>query len=170
MRLADLIKGKALLRLVNKPEMDAAIAAGGGGGGGAGAFKAYLSAAQTIPSAAVTKLNFDAVVFDTASGFDTAMGQFRPSVAGYYQINGNLHINGGSFPVIQPILLKNGVSIAVGAYNTAGGGTDNISNVNDVVYLNGSSDYVELHAYTSNGGSASAAAAATFMSGSFLGQ
>ena len=53
------------------------------------AFSINLSAAQTLAETTITKLQFDTVVFDTDSVFDTSNYSFTvPSgKAGYYQIN-----------------------------------------------------------------------------------
>ena len=53
------------------------------------AFSINISAAQTLAETTITKLQFDTVVFDTDSVFDTSNYSFTvPSgKAGYYQIN-----------------------------------------------------------------------------------
>jgi hypothetical protein len=80
-------------------------------------------------------------------------GKFKPSVAGYYQINGT--VNGaGSSPtpsMTTATLYKNGTKLMQGS-QVKTNSTDDYTNysicavVNTVVYLNGTTDYIELYA------------------------
>ena len=55
------------------------------------AFSAYLGTSQTVTTDVATKLQLNTEVFDTASAFDSTTNyRFQPTVAGYYQLNGNV--------------------------------------------------------------------------------
>jgi hypothetical protein len=113
-------------------------------------FSAYLSNNQSISGATWTKVNLNVKVFDTASAFDnTTNYRFQPTVAGYYQINGALYITSSTTDSsIRSAIYKNGSQYVQGSwiYNPASM-SDSISVVASVVYLNGSTDYVELFGY-----------------------
>lgn len=113
---------------------------------GAPAFSAYQSSAQTLSTSTTTKITFDTEEFDTNSNF--ASSRFTPTVTGYYQVTGGIQVNAAAC-VISLFLYKNGSlykflvtsnnSNLSGAYGTS------------LVYLNGSTDYVEIYASVSVG-------------------
>jgi len=116
-------------------------------GAGGPAFSAYKSADQGISANTFTKVTFDTEIFDTASAFSAST--FTPLTAGYYQINYTIWIDPtGPNSVIQGSLYKNGSEYIrqfrqdtnFGA-NTAG----------IVVYMNGSTDYLEVYAFCGAG-------------------
>ena len=112
------------------------------------AFSAYSSAAQSIPNAVSTKLTYDTEEFDTNNNF--ASSRFTPTVAGYYQINAVYSsLNSTSARVTLVSIFKNGSEFKRGTrINT----TDNSGiNVSSIIYLNGSTDYVEIYAFQSSG-------------------
>lgn len=111
------------------------------------AFSAYQSSAQSINNATFTKVQFQTEEFDTANCFDNATNyRFTPNVAGYYQINGSVGISG--FICIS--IYKNGTEYKR-SVQAAANGTLTQGTVASVVYLNGSTDYVELWCYQGNG-------------------
>jgi hypothetical protein len=117
------------------------------------AFSAYASSTQSLTNATFTKLAFQTKEWDTASCFDNVTNyRFTPTVAGYYQVNGSVGFNFASGNIGLHIY-KNGSRYrdAVLISNT-NGVTNSISSI---VYMNGSTDYIELYAYQSSGGSAS---------------
>ena len=118
------------------------------------AFSAYQSTLQAVATATFTKLQFQTEEFDTASGFDTANGRFTPKVAGYYAINAGVSYAAAVAPAICSIY-KNGSEYKRGHHansSTIG------STVQCLVYLNGSTDYVEAYAYQGSGGSVNTSA------------
>lgn len=112
------------------------------------AFYAYRTATQTgISGTAYTKIQLNVKLFDTASAYDNATNyRFTPQVAGYYQINYGVVATGTGLSVLQAIAYKNGTSYTQGTYNTTpaseGGSTGST-----LMYLNGSTDYLELYMY-----------------------
>ena len=125
------------------------------------AFSYYLGTNQSISSASNTKVQINTKVFDTNNYFDTTNYRFTPLIAGYYQIN--IAINTSANVVnLAPYLSKNG---SVYQYSNQVATADGAS-ATFLVYLNGSSDYVEFYVYISTGGgTASSGATNTWMSG-----
>tara|TARA_B110000503_G_scaffold91953_1_gene138765 strand:+ start:2127 stop:2702 length:576 start_codon:yes stop_codon:yes gene_type:complete len=114
---------------------------------GGPAFSAYLASTQSVTNSVVTKVTINTEVFDTNSCFDNATNyRFTPTVAGYYQVNGVLRLNAGSSLSAGWVsIYKNGSAYSRGIeYNTALTGPPQLV-VSDIVYFNGSTDYVELY-------------------------
>ena len=101
--------------------------------------------AQVINAAAWTKVRIDTEEFDTASCFDSATNyRFTPTIAGYYQVSAAVQFAGGATNAAS--IYKNGAiykagSVILNPYGQA-------SNVSTLVYMNGSTDYVEFYAYS----------------------
>ena len=136
------------------------------------AFSASSNASQTLTTTTFTKVVLGVEEFDTNNNF--ASSRFTPTVAGYYQINGAIYFTGSGLSYGSTRLYKNGSQYKIGSFVllTAGTQTDYISTVADVVYMNGSTDYVELYGYAniSAGGSIvmSSGSTTTYMSGCLL--
>jgi len=117
--------------------------------GAAPTFRAYRSGSQTISAATTTKVAFNAENFDTNNNYDpTTNFRFTPTVAGYYQVNSTVGFTTGAG---QISIFKNGSRYLTGVevtYNVSLGGHIPI---NDLVYLNGSTDYVEIYVYLTSG-------------------
>jgi hypothetical protein len=107
------------------------------------AFSAYMSSNAAFTSGTTVKVTLDTEVFDTANCF--ASSRFTPNVAGYYQINGKIRVTGTGCTASVNIY-KNGAQNIIGTYVAA---TSSVvfSTVSTVLYLNGSTDYVELFGY-----------------------
>ena len=122
------------------------------------AFSAYLSATQTISNATNTLLQFNTVTnpfgYDTASAFNTSTYSYNPKVAGYYLITANISGPASVTGVLNIFLYKNASNIWTlsSLSNTAAGV---VSNSSMVVYLNGSTDTIQLYAYQNSGTSQS---------------
>jgi hypothetical protein len=108
------------------------------------AFSAYQSSAQSLTANTITKIQLQTEEFDTASCFDSTTNyRFTPNVAGYYQVNGGFvaSSSGRSYNVIY--IYKNGVQVKTGQ---AGNSTTGVgSGISVLIYLNGTTDYVELY-------------------------
>jgi len=113
---------------------------------GAPAFSAYQNSAQTLSGSTTTKITFDTEEWDTNSNF--ASSRFTPTIAGYYQINGGIQVNATAC-VISLFLYKNGslYKFLVTSNNSNLSGAYGSS----LVYLNGSTDYVEIYASVATG-------------------
>jgi hypothetical protein len=129
------------------------------------AFRAYQSTAQSALSAATeTKILLQTEDFDTNSNF--ASSRFTPTIAGYYQINGSIQID-GTTTYLNAIIYKNGSLYKYGTYILTSL-ISPISIVSDIVYCNGSTDYVELYAGTGTSLAPVAAPSLTTLSGALI--
>jgi hypothetical protein len=116
------------------------------------AFSAYATVGTTLPNNTFTKLLFDTKDFDTANSYTPATGRFNPQVAGYYQINACAYLSGSTATGVSGIAIyKNGSIFIYGnqGQNSVGA---TITTANAVVYLNGSTDYVEVWGVQTTGG------------------
>ena len=113
------------------------------------AFSAYLGTTQSISSGTNTKLQANTEEFDTNSNYDNATNyRFTPTVAGYYQISGQININSTAYSLTQAIIYKNGNIFKRGnvvSYTSSIGNALGCSAVSALIYFNGSTDYVELY-------------------------
>jgi hypothetical protein len=115
------------------------------------AFYATKNGAQSVSSNTQTKITVPNEQFDTASCYDTSTSRFTPNVAGYYQIN--YAVYGGGTVNTQAVisaLYKNGA--IYGTISTSGtyvyapsAYSDGSSAGSALVYMNGSTDYLELY-------------------------
>lgn len=116
------------------------------------AFSAYANTNQTLSSATFTKVMFQVKVFDTNNNFDAVTNyRFTPTVAGYYQVNGKIDCEGsGGLTRFFLSIYKNG-----GEYsrlfdysvNTTSIGSNPAFGGSSLIYMNGTTDYIELYAY-----------------------
>lgn len=131
-------------------------------------FSAYRNTNQTgLTSTIWTKVQLNAESFDSDSMFDAATNhRFQPTIAGYYQINGAaIFASNGSVTACGVAIYKNGSVASPPSYSPMTG--IGAMAVSTLVYLNGSTDYVELYGYIASSGTLSFAggADATAMSG-----
>ena len=111
------------------------------------AFSAYLSSSQTISGSTQSKITFQTKEFDTANAYDnTTNYRFTPQVAGYYQVNSGVAYPGSAVELVVSIY-KNGSQYKYGQ-DVQGTNTWSTT-VSAIVYLNGSTDYIEIYAYQS---------------------
>jgi len=132
------------------------------------AFSAYQGTSQTLTSNVYTKIALNTERFDTNNNFDSATNyRFTPTVAGYYQINYEVYATTTS-TITQFIgaLYKNGSAYEYGVI-TALNGTQAFSG-STLVYMNGSTDYLELYINVAGAGTLTAVTAGgttNYMSG-----
>lgn len=104
-------------------------------------FSATCSTGASMPNSTGTKLLYQTEEFDIGGCYDAPNSKFIPNVAGYYQINAAYEV-GGSNGTRGILLYKNGSAYKYGSnYLTAG---DVISGA-WLVYLNGTTDYIEIY-------------------------
>jgi hypothetical protein len=114
------------------------------------AFSAYANASTSVANTTFTKLLFQVEEFDTNSNFSSS--RFTPTVAGYYQINGMVSITSSpASGILLFSLFKNGVRF-LDANQIPFASQAPKCLISCLVYLNGSTDYVELYGYQSSGG------------------
>ena len=142
-------------------------AQGGTGVSESPAFAAWASASQTLSSGVFTKIQCNTEEFDTNSNYDNTTYRFTPTVAGYYQLTGAFYINTGSSGGESILSIhKNGSEFKRGVDigNNTAGSIYQIT-VSALVYLNGSTDYVEMYGYMSTGHTSGNGQAATYFQG-----
>jgi len=113
------------------------------GAAAAPAFSAYKTTNQSITTSTSTKITFPTEDYDTNSNF--ASSTFTPTVAGSYLIGAGYNPNGGGTPTRVALLFyKNGAELKRAfdvstICNEAAGSC--------LVYMNGTTDYLEAYAY-----------------------
>jgi hypothetical protein len=117
------------------------------------AFSAYNNASQALSNNTHTKIQCNIEEFDTASAYDNSTNyRFTPLVAGYYQVNAASGVTGSTTTgYVQASIYKNGsvFKAGFGTYDSitgTGGAT-----VATVIYMNGSTDYVEFYVRQNTG-------------------
>jgi len=107
----------------------------------------------TLANTTNTKITFDTKEYDTANAVSSS--RFTPTVAGYYMVGGCLTLPSVTTGYsVTAIIFKNGSfykNLASGQSGPANYGT---SEGSVLVYLNGSTDYIELYGYQYSGGGA----------------
>lgn len=119
--------------------------------------RAYLNTATNSPNNATAKVPLDTESFDPNNFFDTATKRFTPNRSGYYQVNASVRT--GTMGDIDIKIYKNGVSVAYASFFSQYSGV-----ISDLIYCNGTTDYIELYAYTSSARAYTVGAAATYLS------
>ena len=113
------------------------------------AFYAHITTTQTLVSSTWTKITFQTELFDTDNCFDNSTNyRFTPTKAGYYfaQVRHYFDYTSTAPSVLGSAIYKNGtevsssVQVSVGGYGTTPGSKD-------LIYMNGSTDYLEGFAY-----------------------
>jgi hypothetical protein len=111
------------------------------------AFSAYRNTAQIVTNNVYTKLLADTEEFDTNGNYDnTTNHRFQPTVPGYYQINGQIFFGTtSSLTTAFTLIYKNGVRFKDGNYLQINLSVAAFITANALIYLNGTTDYVELY-------------------------
>jgi hypothetical protein len=109
------------------------------------AFSAYANTTTTLTANTDVKVTFDVELFDTASCFSSS--RFTPNVAGYYIVNVCLNVNFWNGTIFSALVYKNGSVYQNGqtAYPQTVGGVR--ASISTLVYLNGTTDYIEGYGY-----------------------
>jgi hypothetical protein len=128
------------------------------------AFSVYQSTAQTFAASTFTLLEFQTVEYDTGSSFSTSTYQYKPGVAGYYQINASMSLNGtDSEPVVIIIsIFKNGTEYKRGVQTFS---FQQQIIVSSLVEMNGTTDEISIYAYVSAAATTTAGSAETYFNG-----
>lgn len=115
------------------------------------AFYARESTGTSLAASGATKMLYATEMFDTNNNF--ASSRFTPTVAGYYLITGTAQYSTPGAGSNWVSVYKNG-SEDIRGVRTAMAATGNLGMiVTGLVYLNGTTDYVEIYVFT-NGGAA----------------
>jgi len=129
----------------------------------------YSSGNTTLVDATYTKIALNSTRYNIGGGsLDTSNYRFTPSVAGYYSVSASIDLtpDGSQTGNFIVNIRKNGTTMAyVDAYRGQTG--RHSACITTVIYMNGSSDYVELFCYreSSLAQDAFASASATYLTG-----
>lgn len=99
----------------------------------------------TYSSGVARQLTLQTEVIDAAGFHNTSTGRYTPTIAGYYRVSGCVVSPQTSFAIIARVHI-NGTLVLTGDYNSTPDATGQISEVNGLVFLNGTTDYLELWA------------------------
>ena len=125
---------------ITTPRVDSAQGVGGGP-----TFRAAQSSSQIPVSGVITKLNLIIENYDTNNNYDTAQSRFTPTVPGYYRVSGTVRCLGGTaLTGAFAYVYKNGAQVSQGGTGASGFSGLVYALVNDLVFMNGSTDYLEL--------------------------
>lgn len=106
------------------------------------AFSAGKTAAQAL-NTTVAKITFDVELLDSDDSF--ADSRFTPKVAGWYQINFKVRLDLAT-TYLAANLYKNNVLVRSGSYLEATGLAYPTAAFSDLIYMNGTTDYLEVKA------------------------
>jgi hypothetical protein len=111
------------------------------------AFSAYQSSVQgTFTSGTIIKVLFQTEEWDTNNNF--ASSTFTPTVAGYYQLNSSVRVDGSPTRIILQIY-KNGNGYKSGTDTPTASSAGVVSSI---VYANGTTDYFDIYVYATSAG------------------
>jgi hypothetical protein len=131
------------------------------------AFFGYQNSAQSVSANTYTKINLQATLFDTNTNFSSS--RFTPTVAGYYQVNASLSTTTSltSTTYFNVYISKNGSTYV---QTTAYPAPSNYFSafIGAIVYLNGSTDYVELYGQSNSVFTVQAGSSNTFFNGALV--
>ena len=117
------------------------------------AFTARITASsQSIGDSVDTKVQMDDEILDTDGCYDdTTNYRFTPTVAGKYFVYGYAYLDSqasSNFDQGRLYIFKNGSAVNQSANNMGGNFPEAMTiNVNNILDLNGTTDYVELYAW-----------------------
>ena len=123
------------------------ITATGSLAGNGPSFRASKSSTQAISTSTWTKVQYTVEDWDTNSNYDNSTNyRFTPTVAGYYQVDMAVEFNNVSGNSLCAIY-KNGTNYITSAFyaGSTGGSTPS---AHALIYMNGSTDYIEGYGYT----------------------
>jgi len=121
---------------------------------------------QTVTTNVVTLVDFTNKEFDSAGYFDLSTDRYQPLVSGIYKFEFRVQCAPPAFSCRSRIQ-KNGTSISNALYYATSSANNLYAFSSTLVFMNGTTDYVD--AYTSTGGtSISGATANTKFSGNML--
>lgn len=135
---------------------------GNGVAGTGPVFCAYANAQQTgISVGTFTQIALQTIEYDTASCFNNTNATvngipayaFKPNVAGYYSITGIVWttVSGNNLSYTFANIYKNGAWYKDGSAGNNAGGTTATAELSSIaqctVYLNGTTDYVQLYVW-----------------------
>ena len=105
------------------------------------AFSAYQTSGTTLPTSTMTKILFQAESFDTNNNYDTSTSRFTPTVAGYYSVSALVAMAASAGTLVLNFY-KNGSLHKAGSST---GSASSWASGTALIYMNGSTDYLEVY-------------------------
>ena len=111
-------------------------------------FEVFADGSQSLTNGVFAKSTFNNVIFDSHGWWDSTNNRYTPQIAGYYSFGALTYYGGTGFNLLQASFYLNGSSYRLfyedrddtaDPVSTTQGGMGSI-----LVYLNGSTDYVEV--------------------------
>jgi len=101
---------------------------------------------QSISANTDTKIEWETVVVDTGSYWDSTNHRYTPSVAGYYLCSGTIRSSGNSVSKKQITWRKNGSAVLEARYQLTADylTSNNLPAPTTIIQLNGSGDYIDI--------------------------
>jgi len=100
---------------------------------------------QSIPQTTPTLVEYDGETFDTKSEWDTDTYRFTPTEAGYYLCSYKVRWENPNIGIFLGLYLyKNGARVEYNQKLIADTGNDPSQNDTALVYMNGTTDYVQI--------------------------
>ena len=101
---------------------------------------------QSISAATATVIQWETVVVDTGSYWDSTNHRYTPSVAGYYLCSGTIRSSGNEVQKKQITWRKNGSVVIEARYQDADDQltSSNLPAPTTLIQLNGSGDYIDI--------------------------
>ena len=127
----------------------------GFGGANTPAFYAHLSSSQSVSNNTDTKAQINSELFDTDNCYDNSTNyRFTPTVAGHYFVTGCIAGESGTNDCISNVayIYKNGSAYTNHSFNSDATFRRYTGMTTAVVYMNGSSDYIELFGLVNSSG------------------
>lgn len=118
------------------------------------AFQAFKSSNQTVTAGVITKITFGTENLDTHNYYDNAINhRFTPLVAGWYFINASVKFVDATIAAQGAFLYiyRNGSLLQSSTMPYFDNG-DAVISVSNMIYFNGSTDYVEIFGQTGGTG------------------
>lgn len=110
-------------------------------------FSATVGGTGAIGAGAFTQVPADTVEFNVGSCYNNTTFKFTPNVAGWYQVNATVDVNTQVSRLVA-IIYKNGSAFKWGVDNQAASNIVSGSTVSTLVYLNGTTDYLEAYIFS----------------------
>lgn len=133
-------------------------------------FRANSAATQSVTSAVATKVTFGTKTIDTNTNF--ASSRFTPTVAGWYSLKATLRVIATNMTAFSGHFYLNGAEYSRGfLLNIPANSAAQMQGMSDEIYLNGTTDYVEVYTIISGTSPSldfSTATNSSFFSGTLL--
>jgi hypothetical protein len=113
-------------------------------------FRAVRTGSQSINVDTETKILLNSAEYNVNNGFITASNRFQPTIAGYYYILGSVALNftgATGFLDMNVWLYKNGIENTTSFLGSTGEYGTLVLTVSDIIFLNGSTDFIELFTF-----------------------